>query len=61
MDSNLGYSPENAVPCCTPCNKAKGDMTYGEFMAWVARLTEYQFFRPDMLPSRLLKDAGRVA
>ena len=61
VDSNLGYSPENAVPCCTPCNKAKGDMTYGEFMAWVARLTEYQFFRPDMLPSRLLKDAGRVA
>ena len=59
VDSNLGYSPENAVPCCTPCNKAKGEMSYDEFMAWVARLAEYQFFRPDMLPSRLLKSPGR--
>jgi 5-methylcytosine-specific restriction endonuclease McrA len=63
VDSNLGYSPENVVPCCTPCNKAKGDMTYDEFMAWVARLLTFHFFNPDLLPSRLLRDserAGRV-
>ena len=60
VDSSLGYAPENAVPCCTPCNKAKGEMSYDEFMAWVARLIEYQFFRPDMLPSRLLRDSGQA-
>lgn len=42
VDSALGYTPENSVSCCRICNKAKGDMPYGEFMAWIARLTEYQ-------------------
>lgn len=61
VDSSLGYTPENSVSCCTICNKAKGDMSYDAFMAWISRLTEYHFFRPDLLPSRLLKDSRQVA
>lgn len=63
-DSTLGYTPKNTVSCCRICNLAKTDMPYDDFIAWIARLTEYQFFRPDMLPSRLLRDsapAGRGA
>lgn len=60
VDSALGYALENTVSCCTICNKAKGEMSYDAFMAWIGRLTEYQFFRPDVLPSRLLADSRQA-
>lgn len=60
VDSALGYTSGNTVSCCGICNFAKRDMSYDEFIAWIARLVEYQFFRPDMLPSRMLKDSGRA-
>ena len=41
MDNNLGYTLANSVPCCETCNKAKRAMPYGEFMAWIRRLTEH--------------------
>lgn len=61
MDNNLGYAPENVVPCCTTCNMIKGAMPYADFMAWIARLTEYQFFHPEVMPSRLLREARKSA
>lgn len=43
VDSKLGYTPENCVPCCKQCNFAKGSMSYDEFIAWrdglVARMS----------------------
>lgn len=42
-DNNLGYTPENCVPCCEQCNRAK--LTYSEeqFKAWVKKLYEHIF------------------
>ena len=61
VDSSVGYTPENVVPCCEICNKAKRDLSYGEFMAWIARLTEYHWFHPDVMPSRLLREVKESA
>ena len=46
VDSGRGYAPENVVPCCTQCNKAKGDMSYDEFRVWVARLLDVPLLQP---------------
>lgn len=54
-DSALGYISGNVLPCCSVCNNAKRDMSYDDFMAWIARLTEYHFFHPDVMPSRLIR------
>jgi len=61
IDNDLGYITGNVVPCCKLCNFAKKDMPYGEFMAWIARLTEYHWFHPEQTPSSLLREvaAGR--
>jgi hypothetical protein len=57
-DNTLGYTCENALPCCQICNIAKRAMSYDDFMAWIARLTEYHFFHPDVMPSALLRKAA---
>lgn len=31
-DNSIGYSIENSVPCCQPCNFLKKDMNYSEFI-----------------------------
>lgn len=33
-----GYTPENVVPCCRICNRAKETLTVAEFVAWARRL-----------------------
>jgi len=45
VDNALGYVIGNVVPCCPVCNHAKKDMSHGEFMAWVTRLTAFQAAR----------------
>lgn len=42
VDSDLGYTKENSVPCCVDCNFAKNDKTVQEFMAWLRRISEFQ-------------------
>ncbi len=42
IDNNLDYIPSNCVPCCWPCNKAKGTMTHDEFIAICRRVAAYQ-------------------
>ena len=32
MHNTEGYTPENVVPCCKYCNRAKSDMDYHEFI-----------------------------
>jgi len=42
IDSSGGYTPDNVVPCCTMCNRAKRDYSEGEFLSWVKRLVRFQ-------------------
>jgi hypothetical protein len=41
VDNSLGYSLENAVPCCKICNSAKSDRSYDDFISWVERIHEH--------------------
>ena len=41
VDSSLGYSVDNCVPCCTKCNRAKSDMTFDEFKLHIKRVYEW--------------------
>ena len=40
LDSSIGYSIENCVPCCKMCNSAKGNMTLLEFSTYIYRLIQ---------------------
>jgi len=42
VDNNLGYIIGNCVTCCKICNFAKKDLTYSDFMDWIAKLINYQ-------------------
>lgn len=55
-DNALGYTLANVVTCCTTCNRAKMDMSYESFMAWIARLTAHHWFNPEQTSSRLLRE-----
>lgn len=35
LDNTKGYSIENCVPCCKQCNRAKGTMSFDEFIKWI--------------------------
>ena len=40
-DNDRGYSKDNCVPCCWPCNQAKGNrFSYEEFVAISQKVTE---------------------
>lgn len=41
LDSNLGYTKENSVPCCRYCNTAKNTMCVEEFMNYIKRVYEF--------------------
>jgi hypothetical protein len=41
INSSLGYTLENCVPCCEMCNKAKRDLSLIDFYSWIKRLLEY--------------------
>jgi 5-methylcytosine-specific restriction endonuclease McrA len=42
LNSSLGYTISNCVPCCEICNKAKRDLTLKEFTVWINRLMKFQ-------------------
>jgi hypothetical protein len=42
VNSDLGYTKENSVPCCADCNFAKNDKTVEEFMEWLNRISNFQ-------------------
>lgn len=43
IDSNIGYTTTNVVPCCKECNYAKRTLTKDKFLGWVKRIACYQF------------------
>jgi len=40
IDSDLGYSIENCVPCCTICNKMKMDLKQNEFILKIEKIMD---------------------
>lgn len=41
IDSSKGYSVDNCIPCCSLCNRMKGDMPYDEWIEHIRRVAEY--------------------
>jgi 5-methylcytosine-specific restriction endonuclease McrA len=46
IDNSSGYDPDNTVSCCKVCNRAKYNMSQGEFLSWLKRANAYQDGRP---------------
>lgn len=40
VNSSLGYSLTNIVPCCKVCNRSKMDMSIEDFKGWIQRVYE---------------------
>ena len=49
VDSGLGYSLENVVACCRICNRAKMDMSFDEFIAYLDRISAFRSSRQRMV------------
>ena len=41
LDSNLGYTIENCVPCCSMCNRMKMNYTLNDFVNHVYKISNY--------------------
>lgn len=44
-DRSLGWTAPNTVSSCHMCFSARGDMPYGDFVAYIHRLVSHQAFR----------------
>lgn len=42
VDSSIGYTPENTVPCCNTCNVMKNDTPKGDWLAHMRKILEHQ-------------------
>jgi hypothetical protein len=42
VDSSKGYVIGNVKSACFTCNRAKSDMSYTEFVAWIERLVKFR-------------------
>ena len=40
LDSTIGYTVANCVPCCTQCNRAKSDLAQAAWLEWLTRIKE---------------------
>jgi len=40
-NNKLGYIHNNVITCCWICNRAKGDLSYEEFMEWIKQLIKH--------------------
>jgi len=38
VDNNKHYTPDNVVPCCITCNRAKMSQTLEEFKLWIIKV-----------------------
>jgi hypothetical protein len=36
--NEIGYRPDNVVPCCAACNQAKRTSSKEDFIAWASRI-----------------------
>ena len=41
VDSAMGYTIDNVVPCCKVCNRAKNNMTQKDFIMWVQQAAKH--------------------
>lgn len=41
IDSKIGYTAENTIPCCKHCNTAKNTMSQEEFRNWVIKIYDH--------------------
>jgi hypothetical protein len=41
LNSDLGYSLDNCVTCCSSCNYAKSDLTLEEFKVWQKQMVNF--------------------
>jgi len=42
VNNSKGYVLGNVVPCCTICNRAKLDLTMGDWGEWLSRIASHQ-------------------
>lgn len=40
VDNDVGYVKSNCVPCCTTCNRAKGDLSLTDFKEWINAVSQ---------------------
>jgi len=45
LNNKVGYIIGNVVTACSVCNRAKGQLTYNEFIAWINNLVNYRTMR----------------
>ena len=43
VDSSIGYTTDNCVPCCTYCNRAKSDLSFEEFKGHIEKVYKWLF------------------
>lgn len=48
IDSTIGYTKDNCVPCCKTCNLAKGKMAKKEFLLWVKKTYDHMKMKGGM-------------
>lgn len=41
VNSSTGYSKQNCVSCCGPCNKMKWDLTHSEFISQIQKILSH--------------------
>lgn len=41
INSSIGYLPDNCVPACETCNKAKLDYSFDDFKAWIQKVARH--------------------
>lgn len=39
--NEFGYIPNNCVPCCKQCNRAKRDLAEEDFLSWLRRISDF--------------------
>jgi hypothetical protein len=45
IDSSMGYTLDNCVPCCFQCNRAKDTYTQEQFLQWIKRIYITQYHK----------------
>lgn len=58
VDNSQGYTPDNCVACCMPCNFAKGKLGAADFLEWVDRMVNHQRAKAPKHPCTAVESGG---
>lgn len=60
VDTSKHYTLDNVVPSCKPCNYAKNNMSYTDFIIYLDRVTDFRLFqrRLNQNPLKRLTDSA---